>query len=124
MIASGRIDCHVHFYPPVFADELLGAEGVGGNPMGRAMLAAKPEWRDIGKLQQVMDEAGVGLGVIIPPAGMIERLRPFGANATERFNQSMSSELDKTDGRFWAAAVIDPTGSSDEVAQLDRSLSL
>src|SRR5512138_2046322 len=27
MIPPGRIDCHVHFYPPAFADMLLSAEG-------------------------------------------------------------------------------------------------
>jgi predicted TIM-barrel fold metal-dependent hydrolase len=124
MIASGRIDCHVHFYPPAFADMLLAEGSTPGNPMGRAVLAAKPEWRDLAALQKVMDATGVGLGVIIPPAGLVERLRPAGPGATEKFNQSMSSELAKSNDRFWAAAVVDPLGGAEEVAQLERSLSL
>src|SRR5213593_5289073 len=110
MISSGRIDCHVHFYPPAFADEMLGAGATGGNPQGRAEMAAKPEWRDLSALQKVMDIAGVGLGVIIPMAGQVERLRAFGADATERFNQSMSKELSTSQDRFWAAALVDPLG--------------
>jgi predicted TIM-barrel fold metal-dependent hydrolase len=124
VIASGRIDCHVHFYPPAFADMLLAENSTPGNPMGRAVLAAKPEWRDLGALQKVMDETGVSLGVIIPPAGLVERLRPSGPDATERYNQSMSDELAKSKDRFWAAAVIDPLGGADQVAQLERSLAL
>ena len=114
MIPPGRIDCHVHFYPPAFADMLLSSEGPPGPrppsgpgpgraPLGSFVLAPKPEWRDLAALGQVMDETGVGLGVIIPPASLIERLRPSGAGATEQYNQSMSDELAKAEGRFWAA---------------------
>jgi predicted TIM-barrel fold metal-dependent hydrolase len=63
--------------------------------------------------------------VIIPPASLIERLRPAGADATEHFNRSMSDELAKQgQGRFRAAAIIDPLGGPEEVAQLERSLAL
>ena len=36
----------------------------------------------------------------------------------------MSDELSKSGNRFWAAAIVDPMGGAEEVAQLDRSLSL
>jgi predicted TIM-barrel fold metal-dependent hydrolase len=71
-----------------------------------------------------MDETGVSLGVIIPPASLIERLRGVGPGTTEKFNQSMSSELAKGEGRFLAAAIVDPLGGPEEVAQLERSLAL
>jgi len=62
--------------------------------------------------------------VIIPTGSLVDMLRPAGAGATETFNQSMSSELEKSEGRFTAAAIVDPLGGPDEVAQLNRSLSL
>jgi predicted TIM-barrel fold metal-dependent hydrolase len=126
MIPAGRIDCHVHFYPPAFADMLLGSQtAVGGPPLRSFVLAAaKPAWRDLGALRQVMDETGVGLGVIIPTGSLVDMLRPAGPGATQKFNQSMSTELATSEGRFVAAAVVDPLGGPDEVVQLDHSLSL
>ena len=122
---------------PFVLPELVGLHGLrehaaaldGPSPgprpaLGSFVLAPKPEWRDLAALGRVMDETGVGLGVIIPPASLIERLRPTGAGATERYNQSMSEELARAEGRFWAAAIVDPLGGAGEVAQLERSLAL
>ena len=123
--APGRIDCHVHFHPPAFADLLLGFQSAtSSNVPIRGFVASKPAWRELAALQQVMDETGVGLGVIIPTASVLDGLRPAGAGATEKYNQSMSAELGKADGRFIASALVDPFGGRDEIAQLNRSLAL
>ncbi len=126
-IPAGRIDCHVHFYPPAFADMLLGAQRTATPDVplrGFGLAANRPGWRDLAALRRVMDETGVGLGVIIPTGNQLDMLRPAGAGGTEQFNQSMSGELETAEGRFWAAALVDPFGGPAEVAQLNRSLSL
>src|SRR5437588_10392123 len=99
MISTGRIDCHVHYYPPAFADMLLAQQTTGGDALRNFVLGSKPAWSDLAALQQVMDDTDVSLGIIIPTAGLVERLGPAGPDATERYNQALSKELARSTGR-------------------------
>ncbi|HEX6513217.1 MAG TPA: amidohydrolase family protein [Chloroflexota bacterium] len=126
MPQTHRIDCHVHYHATAFADLLLAHQGTtGANVPIRGFVASRPAWRDLDALREAMDQTEVELGVIIPIAGTLLGLRTAGMGATEAFNRSMSEDLERGgQGRFLAAAVVDPFGGKDEVAELDRSLQL
>jgi predicted TIM-barrel fold metal-dependent hydrolase len=125
MAAARRIDCHVHYHASAFAEALLSHQGTtGANVPIRGFVASRPAWHDLNALTEVMDQTEVELGVIIPIAGTLLGLRRSGPGATEAYNRSLSSDLERADGRFIAAAVVDPFGGKDEVAQLKRSLKL
>ncbi|HLG69718.1 MAG TPA: amidohydrolase family protein [Chloroflexota bacterium] len=121
-----RIDCHVHYHASAFADMLLSHQGTTGRDVPiRGFVASRPAWHDLDALREVMDQTEVELGVIIPIAGTLLALSRSGAGATEAYNRSLSDDLERAgQGRFLGAAVVDPFGGKDEVAQLDRSLKL
>jgi len=118
---TGRIDCHVHYYASKFADLLLPSSGKATVPI-RAFVSSRAGWRDLDALREVMDETGVGLGVIVGSMANLNGLRRAGAGASEAYNRSLSEDMAPSEGRFLACAHVDPMGGRDEVAQLDRSL--
>jgi predicted TIM-barrel fold metal-dependent hydrolase len=125
MAAPRRIDCHVHYHASAFAERLLAHQGTTGAHVPiRGFVASRPAWHDLKALTDVMDQTAVDLGVIIPIAGTLPGIRGAGPGATEAYNRSLSTDLERAAGRFLGAALVDPFGGKDEVAQLDRSLGL
>lgn len=125
MAVPHRVDCHVHYHASAFADMLIAYQGTTGrNVPIRGFVSSRPAWRDLTALREVMDQTEIELGVIIPVASTIGGLRGAGPGANEAYNRSLSEDLKGAGGRFLGCAMVDPFGGKDEVAQLDRSLSL
>lgn len=126
MASPSRIDCHVHYHASAFSEGLLSHQGTtGANVPIRGFVSSRPAWHDLDALREVMDRTDVALGVIIPIAGTLLGLSRAGAGATEAYNRSLSDDLQRGgQDRFLGAAVVDPFGGKDEVAQLERSLKL
>lgn len=126
MASPHRIDCHVHYHASAFAESLLAHQGTTGAHVPiRGFVSSRPAWHDLNALREVMDQTEIELGVIIPVASTLLGLSKAGAGATEAYNRSLSSDLQQGgQGRFLGAAVVDPFGGKDELAQLDRALKL
>lgn len=121
--AVRRIDCHLHYVPSGMPNPLPRADVLRGQPLADIM-EARPGYRDLRALTQVMDDTGVDLGLIISTGpGRLRDLGPI-SEVTEAYNRSLSEDLQAAEGRFVATAVVDPLGGKDEIAQLERSLRL
>jgi predicted TIM-barrel fold metal-dependent hydrolase len=109
-----------------FQDRLLG-RSERMDPV-RSVAAGRPAWRDLSVHEAMMDRSGVATGVIlVHGADLLDGLRSLGGSmseALEAYNQSLSEDLAATNGRFLAAAGVDPFGGKEAIAQLDRSLKL
>jgi len=126
MASSGRIDCHIHYMPSVFGDRLR--EHLAGRNVLRNLVASRPAWRDLSVHQNLMQKTHVDIAVVLPYATeLIHGLQSLGGSlndSMEAYNRSMSEDLAATGGRILGAAVVDPFGGKDAIAQLDRSLKL
>ncbi len=126
MASTGRIDCHIHYMPSVFGDRLREILA-GDNPL-RSVVASRAAWRDLAVHRDLMQKSNVDLAVVLPYATeLIRGLKRLGGSLNENmeaYNCSMSEDLAPTNGQFLGAAIVDPFGGKDAIAQLDRSLSL
>ena len=75
-----------------------------------------------------MKQFNVDIAVVLPYATeLIHGLQSLGGSlndSMEAYNRSMSEDLAAMDGHILGAAVVDPFGGKDAIAQLDRSLKL
>ena len=126
MPREGRIDCHIHYMPSVFGDRLRAI--LAGDNVLRSVVASRPAWRDLSVHRDLMQKSNVGIAIVLPYATeLIRGLKSLGGSLNENmeaYNRSMSEDLALTNGQFLAAAVVDPFGGKEAIAQLDRSLSL
>ncbi len=126
MAGDGLIDCHIHYMPSVFGDRLR--EILAGDNVLRSVVASRPAWRDLSVHRDLMQQSNVEIAIVLPYATeLIRGLKSLGGSLNENmeaYNRSMSEDLSLTNGQFFGAAVVDPFGGKDAIAQLDRSLSL
>lgn len=125
MSSIRRIDCHLHYLPKAFGDQ-LGKHRAGRGPV-QDIIAARPAWRELTVHADLMEQSSVDVGVIIEPGSLLDGLRRLGGSlneTVEAYNRSMSEDLAPTNGKFLAAASVDPFGGREAIRQLDRSLSL
>jgi predicted TIM-barrel fold metal-dependent hydrolase len=123
---AGRIDCHLHYMPSKIGAQLR-ANLSGQNALRRS-VADRPAWRDLDLHLEMMDRNGVQVSVILEYANELRKgLESIGgslADAYAIYNQSMSEDLEATNGRIVACAAVDPFGGKEAIAALDRALSL
>ncbi|MBM2811659.1 MAG: aminocarboxymuconate-semialdehyde decarboxylase [Chloroflexi bacterium] len=125
MLETGRIDCHVHYLASIFGDVLLERMAQQG-PVNK-LCAARPAWRDLSIHRRLMDQSDVAVSIIINDATLLGGLRGLGGSINETceaYNRSLSEDLSTHDGHLIGAAIIDPFGGAEAVAQLERSLAL
>jgi predicted TIM-barrel fold metal-dependent hydrolase len=125
MLDSGRIDCHVHYLASIFGDELLRQMARQG-PVNQ-MCAARPAWRDLSIHRLFMEQADVQVSIIINDASLLGGLRSLGGSINDTcaaYNRSLSEDLSAHEGHLVAAAVVDPFGGMEAIAQLERTLTL
>lgn len=126
MPVTGRIDCHIHYMPSVFGDRLRSI--LAGDNVLRSVVASRPAWRDLSVHRDLMQKSNVDMAVVLPYATeLIRGLKSLGGSLNENmeaYNRSMSEDLAATNGQFLGAAVVDPFGGKEAIAQLDRSLTL
>ena len=118
------MDCHVHYHPSAVGE---GFERYLATTRNQTNFRT-PAYRNLGVLTETMQASGVDLALLIPNAWLIRALASLGgpmhAN-TERYNRSRSEDLARRGGgRYVGAAAVDPLGGAEEMAQLERSLSL
>jgi predicted TIM-barrel fold metal-dependent hydrolase len=120
-----RIDCHVHYLPSAFGEQL--SQHRAGRGAVQDIVAGRPGWRDLRVHVELMKKADVDFGVIVEPGSLLEGLRKLGGNlneTVEAYNRSMSADLAPSQGKFLAAASVNPFGGKEAIHQLERSLSL
>lgn len=122
----GRIDCHVHYFASRFSEALV-QRMLRMDPV-RSVVASRPAWRDLSVHLDLMDQAGVTLGVVIPNGSdLVEGLRSLGGDlneALDAYHESLSDDLARTNGRLVAAAAVDPRGGKAALDGLERALRL
>ncbi len=120
-----RIDCHVHYLPSAFGDQ-LSKHRTGRGPV-QDVIAARPAWRDLAVHAHLMEQSSVDISIIVGPGSLLDGLGGLGGSlneTVEAYNRSTSEALAPTNGKFLAAASVDPFGGREAIRQLDRSLSL
>jgi predicted TIM-barrel fold metal-dependent hydrolase len=131
LASVNRIDCHVHYMPTGFQQRDLmtaGAAAPSRRQLGSPDSDNRPGWADLGELTEVMDGAGVDLGLILTfphHASPFRRPDEAAHETIGRYNAAMSSDLEaRGNGRYVMAASIDPTTGLEGVRQLEKDLQL
>ncbi len=120
-----RIDCNVHSLPSAFAEQLTRHRA--GRGAVQDIVAARPGWRDLSVHENLMGKSDVDVGIVVEHGSLLAGLRALGGSLNETvedYNRSMSEDLASHNGKFLAAASVDPFGGKEAIRQLDRSLSL
>jgi predicted TIM-barrel fold metal-dependent hydrolase len=124
-----RVDCHMHYMPSGFDNRATTAPAFGSRrPLGTPDSDGRPGWTDLGELRQVMDGAGVDLGVLLTfphHATPFRREDESVPDVIGRYNRAMSADLEERgQGRFVMTASIDPLSGDAGIEQLRQDLEL